>query len=245
MIEITRRFEDAWLKWDGVPTPEAWARVQQVMEHDLFTADRGDGSERLRPSMLNDPCARRKMLSFHGYRSNEAEEDLTMLRMGSQGTWLHYRHQLMGLSTGLLTDIEVPVHHKRMLLSGSVDGVTYDGVGAEVKTLHGNWFNRLFPVHRESEWEPPAKNMLQVHAYMHALGTSEHILLYENRSDGQMVEFTVFFDETTNSELLLKVDPLLVHVENGTLPPLLPLCRQMTGQIYEKCTWKEACFREL
>ena len=242
MNELTYVFRDAWLQWDRVVPMDAWVRLQQVMTHDIMSSDRGDGEGRMRPSMLADNCARRKMLSFHGYRADEASD--TMLVLGELGTWNHYRQQLMGLSTGLLDDIEVPVHSQELLISGSIDGITPDGKGVEIKTVHTDYYRRLF-YKADVEKEPLEKHLIQIHAYMRAMNTKQFLLVYLNRSDGEITEFTVTYDSTIDSQLDLIINPLVAHAENGTLPDLLPLCKQMKGTIYNDCLWKEACFNEL
>lgn len=242
MTEISFNFANAWNSWDRKVPQWAFDRLQEVMAHDMMTADRGDGEGRLRPSSLSGPCSRAKMLSFHGYRSEELPGGDHVL--AELGTWNHYRQQLMGLSTGLLSDIEVPVSDRNLLLAGDIDGLTPSGVGVEIKTVHTDYYRRLF-YKAEDEKEPVAKHLLQIHAYMRALGSDQFWLVYQNRSDGDLTEFTVDFDVTTNSLLDNVVTPLVAHANAGTLPDLLPLCKQMKGDIYHACLWKEACFREL
>jgi len=221
-------------EWDKVHTKPALDRLFEVMTADTLTADRGDGSGRIRPSSLEAPCPRQQLLSFHGYRSLQGDD-----RLMRSGTWAHYRWQLDMLSAGAVSDIEVVVEHTPWYLRGSLDGLAMDGTPVEVKQMGSRWYRIAVSAKRQ---RPHEWHLFQVHGYMKATGTRECSLIYENRETLDWHEFRIAFDPEVFHRLEEKMGFLVEHIDAGTMPKILPGCLSGEGTLFAKCGWRDACF---
>lgn len=222
--------------WSGKYTKAAYDRLMEVIEADTLTADRGDGSGRIRPSSIYAPCPRMKLLSFYGFRSDELEQrgkDYT-----ADGTFGHYRWQLMGLSAGVFSDIEVKVEYAPWRLAGSLDALLTDGTPFEFKRM-GSWRYRK-AVNSKAQ-RPYDDHLWQVHGYMKATGTEECSLVYENRDTLEFHEFRVQFDPEIYRALQEDMEMLDEHITNGSMPDILPDCIERKGTLFAGCHWKKAC----
>lgn len=229
-----RPITEAMRMWDGTVTPAAFARLQEVMSLDIFSENRADGSGRIRPSSLSDPCMRQQLFSYRGERPLVGDT-----RYMDSGTWAHYRWQLNLLSAGILTDIEYVVEYSPWFLKGSIDGLIVDGTPLEIKQMGSKWYD--VAVNRKSR-RPHKWHMFQTHGYMKALGVTECSLLYENRETLEWHEFRVPFDAQVYAELEALMDRLSTHIDANTLPPIFDGCRVGNTTMFSQCKWKEVCF---
>ena len=92
------------------------------------------------------------------------------------GTWRHLRWQMLLLTAGILTDIEVPFHRPDMRLRGSLDGQNADEAwGFELKGTS----DTEIVVGRK---EPIPYHILQVHTYFIGKPELERFsLIYEDK----------------------------------------------------------------
>src|ERR1044072_6805559 len=59
------------------------------------------------------------------------------------GSFMHLRWPMAGLTEGWLKDAEVPVLSERYHLQGTMDGVLYNGAILELKSINVNGFSRV------------------------------------------------------------------------------------------------------
>lgn len=223
--------------WDGQYTQEAIDRVNEVMNADMLTADRGDGGGRIRPSSIGDTCARKQLLSYHGYRSDPFDRQTAAI--AESGTFRHYRWQLLGLSMGWLKDIEVRTEYAPWLLAGSMDGVCIDDSVFEFKSVASTKFGRI-----KAADAPIGTHVMQIYAYMKARGVNRASLIYEDRNFAEFMEFRIHLDQELERELDSIMTGLVEHVEANSLPPIKPACIAASGAEFKECRFKDACFRE-
>jgi len=223
-----------WRESGSVITPEAFARLQEVMHNDSFDNSRTSGAGRIRPSLIGDSCQRKHLLSYLG------EEKLTpsdgSFDVMNAGTWGHYRWQLAGLSQGWLADIEVQVEYNPWLVKGAMDGVISDGSGWELKTVNSNKWRDVL-----KQNSPLFPHLMQTHAYMKALDLSHFSIVYENREHAIWKEFRVARMQEVDDTLELLMESLHNHIAIKELPVMLETCLTKKGSNYNYCDFKESC----
>jgi hypothetical protein len=226
---VTRAMHD----WDGRMTEFAIVRVanQEIMDNHP-DIDRSDGRGRIRPSNLSSSCQRLHALSWLG--APKERGDTSLMDDGSQR---HYYWQKVGLSAGFLTDIEVPISAPALFLSGRVDGLMPDGSVFEFKHTGPKLYEQ-----RIAAREPTRAHLLQVHAYMHALGTDRASVVYERRSYGvEWHEFRVKWDPAIFRELQALVVPVIDAVGSKTLPQMQEPCQSLAGPTFSNCGYHHVC----
>jgi hypothetical protein len=227
-------------QWDGQITAEAWERLQEVMQHDFFTADRSHGKGRIRPSSIGSRCPRPALLSFNGMPSDDPGKSSRSIM--DAGTWRHYYWQVVGLSAGFLDDIEVPISYEPWKLKGSADGVG-EKVGIfEFKSTNSNKLSKVRGSGHPDLYSPDSGHLEQVSAYQVATGLEWASLVYEDRNYLGFIEVRIRRDQEREEALGRKFSAWLRHIENDTMPPILPDCWYQTGPLFKYCGWKESCF---
>lgn len=223
--------------WDGQYTAAAIDRVNEVMANDMLTADRGDGGGRIRPSSIGDTCARKQLLSYHGYRSDPFDKQTSAI--AESGTFRHYRWQLVGLSMGWLRDIEVKVSYAPWLLAGSLDGWCIDDSVFEFKSVASTKYGRI-----KVAGKPLPAHEMQLRGYMIATGARAGSLVYEDRNFAEFMEFRIHRDPEEERSLNSLMTGLVEHIQANSLPPIKPGCIAASGAEFKECRFKDACFRE-
>lgn len=192
-------------------------------------------------------CERRQMFQFHGAPKNPAADNkgMTLMKMG---VWGHLRWQAEGLTMGWLKRAEVWVQTRvrasratksladLVPVGGSIDGVTPDGRGFELKTTNYRTFDKI-----RSTGEVPHNNLLQVQAYMMLTSIEEFSVMYETREWGDFHEVIVEQDDEIQEETRTIVQRLRHHATNGTLPPILEECQWREGFVYKSCPFRGIC----
>ena len=236
---ITQPVTEGMAKWrasgSSQYTQEAYDRVIQVMHDDMFTGREGDG--RLRPSLIGS-CPRQQLFSWMGVEQ-EPPSSISMQAMDAGTDW-HYRWQLIGLSQGFLTDIEVKVVYEPWNMRGSVDGILSDGSGFELKTVNSWKYKQVIA---NGALKTEFRHMLQVHAYMIALDIDMFSIVYQDRNSGQYQEIRVAKDPVWVDMLTNEMESLVSHIGKNTLPSMLDPCKEqvVTDYAYQYCPYKSVC----
>ena len=217
-------------------TPDAIARVMQVMMNDI--GGRSDGSGRIRPSSVGQPCQRRMLLSFLGTDSEEFSGETQDIM--DAGTWGHYRWQVRGLSAGWLTSIEAPAQDQHWLLKGSADGIIDDSSLFELKTTNSWTYDRVVHKDRDPVWA----HKLQTAAMLQALGLEKASIVYEDRNfpaRWHEFRFVLAEEEAVLFALKLLKRDIRRSIKSRQLPVMLTECVEMKGETYEGCPFRYTC----
>ena len=211
-------------------TSEAILHVAHIKIKDKLSERRSDGSNRFRPSMIGNTCARAQVFSYLGLEQAPGREEWE--QMAHTGSELHYAWQEQGLSAGWLSEVEVEIDIPKWRLRGQADGLCKDRSIFELKTIGSDKFwgkrNNL-PVFK---WEHPvAEHVRQVTAYMHALDTEQASIVYVDRDSNAFREFRVTFDAGLFEAMDEMVGMMIGHVDEGTLPPILPGCAEAMSEL--------------
>lgn len=231
----TKRYE-IWLANGGIVTPEAMDYVVSKRKVDL-DKDRGDGSGRMRGSMLGD-CVRKQSLSFLGVPTTK-KVPIKLQTVFVQGHTMHREWQEAGLSDGWLTDIEVPVSYDEWKFGGLMDGVLDDGSIFEYKSIAWSGFDKI-----EETGEPKFEHLAQLNGYMYAHGVDRGSLVYQNKTTRNTIEFRVSPDPKIIDWLADNAAKITQATYPHGLPAPLTDCIMHTGRDWEDCRWAGNCYPE-
>lgn len=177
-------------------------------------------------------CPRRMAYAYLGEEPLR-EFNPTLRMIFADGTWRHLRWQVILMEAGIVTDIEVPVRHPELRISGSMDGENAEeGWGLEIKGTR--MFDRatagVFPEH-----------VRQLHGYLLARPDIDRFLvIYEDKTSQRWVEHEVQRDDNLIEELTALLEELNAHVDNGTLPEPLDACHSHTAP-WPSCPYRAIC----
>jgi hypothetical protein len=193
-LVISKRY-DEWMKTNSNPVYSqhaldfgAWALKSQATPRDR----RGTFSA----SSLW-ACQRRQQFTFLGL-----PEDPVSTRLGGifqNGTFMHIRWQMAGLTEGFLVDVEVPIGSNDMNLSGTQDAIAYDGSVVELKSIHTNGFSQI------NTFGPKDGHIYQVGTYLLATDAPRAVILYEDKNTQEYVEFVFTRAELERDHVLYNI----------------------------------------
>jgi len=218
----------------GIETEEE----AELMVRLLMIPEEGSRAGAFHPSGLTR-CQREQLFGFYGDSKDEGYSHGAQLQnIFNDGTWRHARWQLMLTKLGILHSTEVPVNIPSRRLTGSMDGQGTDKHGEEFFfELKGT---SISLAKLEKEGALPA-HIFQVQAYLAASGLKEAIIIYESKMNQDWIEIIVERDEEVIAEILAILDDLNEHVDNMTLPDMLPDCKAKTGDEYANCAYRRTC----
>lgn len=179
-------------------------------------------------------CTRRRHFAAEGVLQTEgADSKLHSIFM--TGDFGHIKWQMMGLTEGWLIEAEVPVETEDHLLSGTMDGIIYDGSIFEFKTINDNGFREVVA------YGPTQQHLKQVHAYMLCAEKDKASFIYENKNDQDWIECRVERDEDIIHSIEREIDELNDQYNDKRLKEPLSDCQLKTGSIYRQCPFRDVC----
>lgn len=179
-------------------------------------------------------CPRSQVLAFERF---PGKKNFTSDTNGIfiHGTWTHLKWQAMGFDAGWLAQAEVPCRLDEYNITGTIDGLLYNGAGWEFKSINSRGYREL------AESGPKHQHLLQAHTYMLATGIKMWSVMYENKDDQQWTEFMVPFNEEIANEVITELEMVNHSISNRSLPPVLPLCAEGQGWTFKQCAFKGNC----
>ena len=198
-----------------------------------------------RASQLGHPCLR--FLTYKRTRwQEEAAPDPTLLSIFQEGS-VHETaviRQLENAGYRVLsqqTAFEYPEH----TITGSIDGILTDGhttaVPIDVKSMSPYSFRSIVPHdansvrHHEHHYVRGYYSQMVMYCLMgeKPLG----MLLFKNKTTGELKQVEVPLDYAHAEELIQKADAVNAHVAAGTLPDRIPYSEAICG----KCSFFHVC----
>jgi hypothetical protein len=205
---------------------------QRVIE--ILSPSDGDRSGSFHPSQLYK-CPRAQVFEYLGAPSAKSYNPV-LQNLFNDGHFRHLRWQVMLLSAGILTDVEVPVALEKYRLTGSMDGMNRnDGWMFELKGT-----SQYKAVQQKGAMPAHVK---QVNAYLMASGLERAVIVYECKSSQDWTEIEVEKDPVIISELEEILESLNDAIETGTLPEVKDACKNQEGSEYNSCAYSDICFR--
>jgi hypothetical protein len=177
-------------------------------------------------------CLRQRQFAYLGMDGKTPDEH--GLNIFLNGTYVHLRHQVVGLSAGYLRDAEVPVTLPELNLVGTMDALDTKGIPVEYKSINQNGFGSV------RAFGPKAEHRHQIHSYMLASGTDAFRVVYENKNTNDLLEFFVDRDENEVAAVRDDLEMLNEATDNRTLLPMLEECTKKEGA-YRWCPFASSC----
>ena len=190
-------------------------------------------------------CARAQVFQFTPVKP-VAKLDSQKHAFFHQGTFMHLKWQALLLDAGILDEPEISCRWEKYRLTGTIDGAGpvvdagqvsmwgTDRFGWELKSINSRGFQWI------QDRGPNHHHLLQIHAYMLAMGWNVWSLMYENKDTQEWKEFVVHFDQEIANEVEHELSSLNWHVENKALPPILDECKKKQGA-YKRCDFAHTC----
>jgi hypothetical protein len=178
-------------------------------------------------------CAREQQFVYLGLPKLPPEAKAAM-RM-QNGSFMHLRWQMEGLSEGWLLDAEVPVISNPYKLSGTMDGMLYDGSILELKSINANGFSRI------ATFGPMLPHLFQMATYALCTGHTRGVFLYENKDTQEYKEIVVGPEDLPMVDVIDKALALWTAIEAQELQQPLEKCIDREGWQYNSCPFRDRC----
>ena len=229
-LVVSNRHE-AWLARNS--NPEYSMKAIEFGRKALF--DQGSPRDRTgtySASSLNS-CVRRQQLTFIGMP--QSWDNTKMNSIFHNGTFMHIRWQMAGLTEGWMKAAEVPIGHNHMRLSGTQDGVAYNDYVVELKSINTFGFSSV------NTFGPKEGHIEQVGTYVAATGAPGAVILYEDKNTQEYREFTYTRAELPITEIEQRAERLWEMTENQQLAEPLDKCIAGEGMQYQLCQYRDQC----
>lgn len=229
-------------QWMAKPEAERGWTVEALQ----FNADVMAGrykrkrSGRISPSGIGEGCGRLVLFSYGGWPQTPfpmRNQDLM-----DQGSFLHLKWQMEGLTAGWMKQGEVWVHDPDFGpgVGGSADGQGFDDSLLEIKTTGAGPYMRYSrspnPDHllqMETYWEVDSRTTQQ----FEPIGS----LIYVNRESGAFIEHRVRSDPQRREAVRRTVEDHQQRIDLDELPDMLEVCAKRSGSRYFECQYHATC----
>lgn len=181
-------------------------------------------------------CPRRQVFGFWGAPTEPLDADARLSNIFNDGHWRHARWQTILYRSGGITHAEVPIAIPELRFKGRADGIH-----AEERYLVE--IKGIYSTKKIREEGPLPSHIVQVHAYMLALGYEEAAILYEDKGTQLFEEVEVHADDQMMDDIENRLVELNQYVDERILPPILSDCRRQEGAEYNSCPYAHYCLR--
>ena len=229
---VVSRRHDAWVtRNDAHPVYS-----QRALD---FAAFQLESKDRVRVGTVSasalGECGRAQQFTFLG--KDKLPFDEKNAAKVQNGSFMHLRWQMEGLSEGWLDDAEVKVGENPYRLSGTLDGVLYEDSVLELKSINMNGFSRV------QTFGPLYEHLYQMATYMLATKREKGVFIYECKDNQEYKEIVVGPDAVPMLEASLKAESLWGAIEGQKLMEPLNDCLDQKGWRYHSCPYRGDCLR--
>ena len=151
------------------------------------------------------------------------------------GSFMHLRWQMEGLSEGWLEEAEVPIGTNGYGLSRTMDGLVYEGSVLELKSTNMNGFRRV------QSFGPLLPHLFQMATYLLATRRGKGIFIYECKDNQEYLEIPLDRDELPLTEAEAVARRVHHNIREQTLAEPLGNCIDRTGWVYHSCPFRDRC----
>lgn len=229
-LVISARHEE-WLPKNGNPiySPEALEFGAAAMKAQSTPRDRRGT---VSASSLNT-CVRKQQFTFLGMP--ELPPSSQSAQIFQNGTFMHIRWQMAGITEGWLVGAEVPVARNDLRLSGTMDGLLIDGSVAEFKSINTRGFSGI------STFGAKDDHIQQVGTYMVADDHDKASILYEDKNTQEYKEIIVHRTEELEAAVRERADFVWTKIFDEDLAEPLSTCEERKGYQYTGCPFRDVC----
>ena len=151
------------------------------------------------------------------------------------GAFMHLRWQMEGLTEGWLTYAEVPVKSDAYHLTGTMDGVLFNGAILELKSINANGFSRVMT------FGPLTPHLYQMATYMLCSGEEKGVFIYESKDTQEYTEIVVDPDDLPMTEMVDKAEHMWQTTRAEQLSEPQGDCIDQKGWKYMSCPFRDRC----
>lgn len=180
-------------------------------------------------------CKRKQQFTFLGLP--ELPPSPKLAQIFQNGTFMHIRWQMAGLTEGWLKKAEVPVGDNPLRLSGTQDGIAYDDSIVELKSCNSNQFGRI------QSFGPIEGHIYQIGTYAVTTGAEKATLIYENKDTQEFKEFVKTRDELPLVEIADGAAEMWERNGNEDLYEPLDKCWDREGYQFKGCPFRDRCLK--
>jgi hypothetical protein len=224
---VVSKRHDAWLLGDMVYSEQAIefarAMLTKVGRKRLGT---------ISASALGG-CARYQQFVFAGM-SKIPPDAKGMMKM-SNGSFMHLRWQMAGLTEGWLSEAEVWMDSPTYHVVGTMDGILFDERILELKSINVNGFRNV------QTFGPLHDHLFQMATYMLGTGKTEGVFIYECKDNQEYLEIPVHAADLPLDAAAEKAAAIWVASGEQRLFEPLDKCLDRTGWVYESCPFRDRC----
>lgn len=228
---IISRRHDEWLRSNDHPvySPRAVA----------FALDQLTKLDRIRAGTISasslGTCGRQQQFSYLGMP--KMWESQTSASKMANGSMVHLRWQMAGLTEGWLAEAEVPVFSGELGLTGTMDGIAYEGSVVEIKSINARGFSSI------CAFGPKHEHLFQMASYLLATERDKGSFIYENKDTQEYREIVVHRDDLPMREVELTASDQWGHIGQELLFEPLNDCLDKKGWRYDYCPYRDRCLK--
>jgi len=202
----------------------SWDNVQKAIDKSLYREGHVRRDKVFYASEVGS--CKRKIYYKHFDPRNES---LYVLKSMMMGTIIHDWIQEKAKEQGAETErrVSVPDLETGLVISGRID-ILSEWMPIELKTTS----NLRYTV------EPSPSHIDQIMLYMCAINAPEGKLVYVDKRNLEMKEFTVTYDKNRVKEILKRMNEIHTKIETKTLPDK---CEKDSAWMCKNCPYGEDC----
>ena len=226
---VVSRRHDAWLMENDHPVYSN--RAKAFAQHVLSARDRVRKGT-LSASSLGE-CQREQQFTYLGMPKLPPDQKNAMKMQN--GSFMHLRWQMAGLTEGWLSQAEVPIGQNQFRLSGTMDGVLYDDSVLELKSINTNGFSRV------TTFGPLIPHLYQMATYMLVTKRKKGVFIYECKDTQEYKEIIVGREDLPLDEVEHLALEMWINIGARELVEPLNKCIDKTGWKYNSCPYRDRC----
>ena len=223
---------------DDIDVAKLFSLVRAVHDSVFYRADRTGREIRIYPSTFFYSCKRRLYYEHTGIEPSNPDNyyiSPNLRRVFDIGHFMHSYLQTDLHTSNILVTAEERIFDESLNLSGRIDGVIKidnETLILEIKTIDGFAFNSLT--------RPYDTHISQVQIYMGYKKLDKAILVYVNKSTGELKEFIIEFSRIEYNALIDEIKSFSEDVKN--LNPPMRICSSTKSQTAKSCIYCNHCF---
>jgi len=183
-------------------------------------------------------CPRRRQFEYLGITEGKRPIKTSLAQIFHNGTFMHLRWQMAGLTDGWMVKAEVPVVNPDLMLSGTLDGLSYKGTGIELKSINSNGFRNIM------QHGPKRLHVYQTASYTLSGAPNEFSIIYECKDTQEYKEF-IHTIKPEALEMVRHEQEVLAHKTGmKELFPMKDECWAKQGTEYIQCPFRDICHKQ-
>ena len=203
---ISQRY-DAWVSQNSNPVYSEKALA--FGQHQLYmqSAPR-DRRGSISASSVNG-CIRKQQFTYLGMPEQAFSAKTAAILQN--GTFMHIRWQMAGLTEGFLPECEIPIPENAWRLSGTKDAHAYDGSVIELKSCNSNAYRGV------GTFGPLKGHLEQLATYMLVTFADRGAMVYENKDTQEFQELVFSREELPIEDVEVRAGGVWAMIDDKRL----------------------------